>query len=72
MYFDSAASPYLYDPRIYPYVVNLAGADKILFGSDYPLLKPARLIHEIEAVGLPQETINQILAGNAKKLLGII
>jgi predicted TIM-barrel fold metal-dependent hydrolase len=71
VFFDTAASPYLYDPRIYANVANLAGADKILFGSDYPLLKPSRLIQEIKAVSLPLETKNQILAGNAKKLLGI-
>jgi predicted TIM-barrel fold metal-dependent hydrolase len=71
VYFDSAASPFLYEPRIYLNVVNLAGADKILFGSDYPLLKLSRLIQEIEAADLTIETKNQILAGNAKKLLDI-
>ncbi|MBN2240019.1 MAG: amidohydrolase [Dehalococcoidales bacterium] len=71
VYFDTAASPYLYFPDIYKYVTQLAGADKILFGSDYPLLKPSRYIKEIDAAGLSPETKERILAGNAIELLGI-
>jgi len=71
VYFDTAASPFLYRPQIYNYVIELLGAEKILFGSDYPLMPPTRLINEIRALGLPQETIDLILSGNARRLLGI-
>ncbi len=37
VYYDVAASPLLYDIDIFQRMVNLVGADKILFGSDYPL-----------------------------------
>ncbi|MGD2029547.1 MAG: amidohydrolase family protein, partial [Desulfobacterales bacterium] len=47
VYFDTAASPFLYDPRIYRYAKEIAGLDKILFGSDFPLLKPARYFKEL-------------------------
>ncbi len=70
-FFDTAASPYLYTPQVYNQVSHLAGADKILFGSDYPLLSPRRLLKEIETLDLPDNFKNQILAGNAQKLLGI-
>ncbi|MFH1638790.1 MAG: amidohydrolase family protein, partial [Chloroflexota bacterium] len=33
VYFDTAASPFLYRPQIYQQVSQLVGADKILFGS---------------------------------------
>jgi uncharacterized protein len=38
VYYDSAASPLLYDPTVYAHVLELIGPDRILFGSDYPLL----------------------------------
>ncbi len=71
VYFDTAASPFLYSPRIYGQVVQLVGADKILFGSDYPLLAQSRFLKEIGSLDLPQETKDLILSGNARRLLGI-
>jgi len=69
VYFDTAASPFLYDPDIYKYAKQLAGIDKILFGSDFPLIKPARYFKEIESTGLSQDDIDKICGINAKKLL---
>ena len=71
VFFDTAGSPFLYDPRIYSHVIRLAGADRILFGSDYPLLAQSRLLKEINSQDLPTETKNLILSGNARRLLGI-
>ena len=70
VYFDTAASPFLYTPDIYGQVVRLAGADKILFGSDFPLMPQRRILDEIEALELPEETKNLMLSGNALRLLG--
>ncbi|MCL0046398.1 amidohydrolase family protein [Dehalococcoidales bacterium] len=71
VFFDTAASPFLYSPQIYSQVVQLVGSDKILFGSDYPLLAPGQLIKEIRSLDLPEETKSLILSGNAQRLLGI-
>jgi len=71
VFFDTAASPYLYSPQIYNQVAQLVGGDKILFGSDYPLLAQGRLLKEINSLDLPEETKNLILSGNARRLLGI-
>jgi len=71
VYFDSAASPFLYSPQVYNQVIQLVGADKILFGSDYPLLAQSRLLEEIKALDLAEETKNLVLSGNALRLLGI-
>jgi len=71
VYFDSAASPFLYTPEVYSQVIKLVGADKVLFGSDYPLLTQSRLLSEIETLDMPEETKNLVLAGNALRLLGI-
>lgn len=71
VFFDTAASPLLYSPQIYEQVVQLVGAEQILFGSDYPLLEQGRALKEITSLNLSEETKNLILAGNAQKLLGI-
>ena len=65
----SAASPFLYDPEIYQIAVRLLGADKILFGSDYPLLPPARYFGEIREAGLTKTQIDKICGENATQLL---
>ncbi len=71
VFFDTAASPFLYSPQVYNQVTQLVGADKILFGSDYPLLEQSRLINEIRSLDLPEGTKDLILSGNARRLLGI-
>ena len=71
VFFDTAASPLLYSPQIYNQVIPLVGADKILFGSDYPMLAQNRTLDEIRSLDLPDETKDLILGGNARKLLGI-
>ncbi len=71
VFFDTAASPFLYTSQVYHQVIQLVGADKVLFGSDYPLLAQSRLLKEIESLDLPEETERLILSGNARRLLGI-
>ena len=62
-------SPFLYDSEIYQLGVRLLGADKILFGSDYPLLPPARYFGEIREAGLTKTQIDKICGRNAEQLL---
>ena len=71
VYYDTAISPFLYRPDIYRFVRDLVGADRIIFGSDYPAIAQARLLNEIETVGLAAEDREMILSGNARRLLGI-
>lgn len=69
VYFDTAASPYLYSPQVYSQVAQLIGSDRILFGSDYPLLAQSRLLEEIDSSGLSEDAKGLILSGNARRLL---
>jgi hypothetical protein len=71
VYFDTAATPFLYQPQIFKHVVEIAGSDKILFGSDYPLMPPRRVIEQIEMAGLNPQDKTNILGGNARMLLSI-
>jgi len=69
VYFDTAASPFLYDPAIYRMAVELVGVEKILFGSDYPLIEPQRYFKELDSLQLPIEQRAQICGLNAERLL---
>lgn len=69
IWYDTAASPYLYDPEIFKSAIDLAGVDKILFGSDFPLLKPSRYYKELEKAKISKEESGKILGGNAADIL---
>ena len=68
VYFDTAASCFLYEPAIYRVAMELAGEDKVLFGSDYPLIGPSRYYQEIEAAGLDNRAAKKLLGENAARV----
>lgn len=69
VWFDTAASPFLYQPAVYRIAGELVGYGKILFGSDYPLIKPERYLTEIAAADLPARAAAKITGANAIELL---
>lgn len=71
VYYDSAASPFLYTPAVYEVVAALAGRDHILFGSDCPLISQRRQLSEISSLAMSDTHRSLLLGGNAAKLLGI-
>ncbi len=71
VYFDSAASPFLYRPEVFAMVSELAGAGKVLFASDYPLMDASRPLEQARSAGLSPEGEAALLSGNAAKLLGL-
>ena len=71
VWFDTAASPYLYTPAVYRLAGELLGFEKILFGSDYPLLKPDKYFREMEEAGLSSEALGMVKGENAARLLGL-
>ena len=71
VWYDTAATPYLYRNTIVPAVAQIVGADRILFASDYGLLRQQRVIDYVTQSGLNGEAIEMVLGGNAKALLGL-
>ena len=68
VYYDTAASLYLYDDTIFALAARCV-PDKVLFASDYPLIPPRRFIRRMRAVDMPPGVLDQMLGGNACRLL---
>ena len=68
--FDTAASPFLYRPAVFESVASSIGVDRVLMGSDYPLVRVRRLIHQIDESSLSDADKLAIKGGNAARLLG--
>jgi aminocarboxymuconate-semialdehyde decarboxylase len=67
-YFDTLT----HDDALLRALVDYAGADHVLLGSDYPFdMGDARHVDAIRALGLAPEAEQAILAGNAERLLGL-
>ncbi len=71
IFYDTAASPFLYSPDIYQAAKSMAGLDKILLGTDFPLIKPARYFKEMETAGLSDDEKKKICGLNAAHLLKV-
>jgi len=69
VFFDTAATVFLYKPEIFEQMSHIIGSDKILFGSDYPLIHQNRVLAQIQSAQLPEEDKARILGANAQKLL---
>jgi uncharacterized protein len=69
VWYDTAATIYLYRPEIFATVANLVGPEYILFGSDYGLIRQGRAIEHVQNAGLDVRTQGLILGENAQGLL---
>jgi predicted TIM-barrel fold metal-dependent hydrolase len=68
VYFDSAATPFLYDQSVFSTVASAIGPDRMLFGSDFPLLN-AKRVAEIAIADLTPAYAGMFLGENARGLL---
>ena len=71
VYYDTAASPFLYRQEIFSTVVDITGSERILFGTDFPLIRHRRLLGQVEDSFIGPEDRANILRRNARALLGI-
>jgi predicted TIM-barrel fold metal-dependent hydrolase len=69
VWFDTAASPFLYTPEIYRIAVEIIGENRILLGSDYPLIRPGRYLKEVASAGISPRAMEFISGLNAAGLL---
>jgi len=66
----SGWSPTYFSPTLVQYADTLL-RDKVLFGSDYPLITPDRWLKDFAALPIRDEVRPKILKGNAVRLLGL-
>ena len=59
----------LYRHDVFPTVVSIVGAERVLWGTDFPLLSQAKFLARVRASGLNSEQLDAVLGGNAARLL---
>lgn len=66
--YDSAATTYLYRPEVFERMAELVGTERVLFGSDFPVLGQQRLLAQVtERLGDAPWFAN-LMAGNAERV----
>jgi predicted TIM-barrel fold metal-dependent hydrolase len=70
VYYDTAASPFLYSKKIYAIASEMVGVEKIFFGTDFPLISPRRYFKDLEESGLSKQDQEKILGLNFARRFG--
>ena len=60
-----------YWPESFVKYINSYGQDKVIFGSDYPILRFDRTMQEIAALGLRPQPLRKLLRDNAVRVYGL-
>ena len=71
VYLDTAYCYGMLTPRKAKELIDVHGADKILFGSDAPWNSPEQDIQLVKCFGLTEAEEKAVLGGNAQRLLGL-
>jgi uncharacterized protein len=70
VYIDTSAyTTKRYPPELVGYMRTGGGRRKVLFGTNYPMISPARALEDLAALRLDDEALELFLAGNAQRLL---
>ena len=69
VFYDTAASLFVYRDRVFSISTQIA-PDKILFGTDYPLISHERFLRRVRAADLPPLIERAVLGDNALRVLG--
>jgi predicted TIM-barrel fold metal-dependent hydrolase len=67
-WYDTAAGPFLYRSEAYMAVAAISGTERMLFGSDWPLLSQKRVMDHIRESGLGRAEVDAVLGANARGL----
>lgn len=71
VFVDTSSSFYLISPEKAKEYISAFGADRVLFGSDYPMWNVADDIEFMKKLDLPQDDFEKIMFKNACKLLNV-
>jgi predicted TIM-barrel fold metal-dependent hydrolase len=71
VFYDTAASPLLYHQQIFEVALKIVGEERILFGSDFPLLTPRKYFKEMAMAIASEDILKKIKGENARRLFGL-
>jgi uncharacterized protein len=70
--YDSAASTYLYNPLVFRQVLDLVGSARVLFASDYPVLRQDRFAKRVLSIEWRDSSEeNAVMGENAMRVYGL-
>lgn len=69
--FDSAASAFLYEPRVFRAVIDLCGVEAVAWGSDFPLRPQGVDRAATESALASDDEREAVLGGSAARFLGL-
>ena len=70
-YMDCSSSMFTLGPRRMKELIRIYGAERILFGSDYPMWNPKFELNRFMGLALTDDENQLILQDNAKRILGL-
>lgn len=71
LYVDASSTLSWVGKRHLTELIRMWGADRVLFGSDYPMWNPARELSEIRQCDLTQDEFERVLWRNAEAFCGV-
>ncbi len=72
VWYDTAASTYLYKPAVFRAVLDIVGPAKVLWGSDYPVLGMGRFLRRCrEDAGVRDDEAPGLFGENARRVYGL-
>jgi predicted TIM-barrel fold metal-dependent hydrolase len=72
VWYDTAASTYLYKPAVFRAVLDIVGPAKVLWGSDYPVLGMGRFLRRCrEEAGVRDDEAPRLFGENARRVYGL-
>lgn len=67
--YDTAASTYLYRSEIFPIALGIAGVDRVMWGSDHPVLGMGRFLRRTkDRIALDALEWDALMGGSARKI----
>lgn len=67
--YDTAASTYLYRSAVFRAVLDVVGSERVMWGSDHPVLGMARFLRRtLRDASLTEHEMQRVLAGNAARV----
>jgi predicted TIM-barrel fold metal-dependent hydrolase len=72
VYIDTSAyTSKRYPPELVRYMQSRSGSQKVMFGTNYPMLSHEQALVGLDDLGLDDKTRSAFLYGNARRLLGL-